>query len=279
MAAPHPLDHNPLDSSDAVRRAGVFLLLVTTLWLILPGSFLISDVVLRSVAATLGAGLIANLISARLFETGRFSDFGLGWRRGSGKQLIAGFALGVGAVSLLALGALVSGVAKIERVPIDSAWPLPVLAILLFLAALGEETMFRGYGFQVLARGWNAGATIVGVGVVFGMAHFLTNPGISLIGTLNTALWGSLLGYAWWRTRTLWMPAGLHFGWNLGLVLIGVPLSGLTIKATGFALRWTGGELFSGGDYGPENGWLTTVCGGVVFLFLRRGGLRAGGDS
>jgi len=277
MAEPnHP------DSFDAVRRAGAFLLLAILGWLLLPSVWRANDTIVRSALTTLGAGLIANLATARLFEKGRFSDFGLGWDSRSGKQIAGGLVLGLGSVGVLTLAALGFGLATIERVGADSAWPFPVLAILLALGALGEEMMFRGYGFQILARLWSAPGTIVATGVLFGVAHLLTNDGINPVGTVNTAIWGALLGYACWRTQGLWLPVGLHFGWNLGLVAIGVPLSGLTIKATGFALQWRAGELFSGGQYGPENGLLTTVCGGMVFLFLRgpfSNNARAGGDS
>lgn len=270
------------DGFDALRRAGAFLLLAIVAWILVP-VFVRGDTVLRSAAATFLAGLFANLVMARVFEDGGFASFGLGWREGSARELILGFIVGLASVAGLTGIALGFGLATLERVPMESAWPFAALAVFLGLGAFGEELMFRGYGFQVLARYWSAPRTIVATGMIFGIAHLLTNAGINLTGALNTALWGALLGFAFWRTRALWLPMGLHFGWNLGLVVIGVPLSGLTIKATGFALQWSAGELFSGGAYGPENGLLTTICAGAVFVILRgarfEGNRRAGGDS
>lgn len=270
LSAAMPVPNQP-DSFDALRRAGLFLFLVIAGWILLPSVLRVDDAILRSTLATFGAGLIANTATVHLFEHGWVSDFGLGWGNSSIKQLGAGLALGLGSVGGLTLAAIGLGLATIERVEGNSDWPFPVLLILLAAGAAGEELMFHGYGFQILTRLWSAWGTIAATGALFGIAHLLTNEGINPVGTINTALWGALLGYACWRTQGLWLPMGLHFGWNIGLVLIGVPLSGLTIKATGFALRWSASELFSGGMYGPENGLLTTVCGGAVYVFLRGG--------
>jgi hypothetical protein len=110
-----------------------------------------------------------------------------------------------------------------------------------------------------------AWATILPAAVLFGLAH-IGNENANLLGILNTMLWGLLLGYAYVRTRALWLPIGLHYGWNLALPLLGANLSGFTMGVTGYALRWRVGTLWSGGNYGPEGSVLTTVI--VVALFL-----------
>ena len=81
---------------------------------------------------------------------------------------------------------------------------------------------------------------------------------------------GVLLGYAYLRTRTLWLPIGLHFGWNLAQPLLGVHLSGFTIGMTGYELRWRTGLLWSGGSYGLEGGLFTTVMVIALFFALPR---------
>ena len=77
--------------------------------------------------------------------------------------------------------------------------------------------------------------------------------------------WGILLGYAVWRTGALWLPIGLHFGWNVALPLLGSNLSGFTMGVTGYTLEWNVGVLWSGGGYGVEGSLLTTDRGGAVF--------------
>jgi uncharacterized protein len=49
------------------------------------------------------------------------------------------------------------------------------------------------------------------------------------------------------------------------LPLFGANLSGFTMGVTGYALHWSVGNLWSGGDYGPEGGLPTTAV--VVALF------------
>jgi uncharacterized protein len=114
-------------------------------------------------------------------------------------------------------------------------------------------------------------ATILPTSALFGMAH-LMNPNPNALGIANTVLWGCLLGYAYWRTKALWLSIGLHYGWNVALPLFGVKLSGLTMEVTGYALQWKVGELWSGGEYGPEGSVLTTAVAVGLFVVIRRVG-------
>jgi hypothetical protein len=153
--------------------------------------------------------------------------------------------------------------------PTPTAPPNPWAAVLmvsiaLMFGAVGEELLFHGYAFQVLMRAFGAFSVILPVGVLFGVAH-LRNQNASIAGVLNTVLWGILLGFAFWRTEALWLSIGMHFGWNVVLPLFGANLSGFTMGVTGYTLHWTAGRLWSGGDYGPEGGLLTTLA--VVALF------------
>lgn len=253
------------DRFDILLHVGGFAVVGIVLWLMLAG-LLPGDPVLRSVSASLLAGFAANLACARWFGSKRFSDFGLGWSPDSPKHLGLGFLLGGGAMSLLVLGAVSTGFATWE--PSDGGNLVWIIGALLAGAA-GEELLFRGYAFQFLARIWPT-ATILGVGLLFGLAHVLLNQNIQLVGALNTALWGTVLGFAYWRTEALWLPIGIHYGWNLAQVLFGASLSGTTIGATGVRLVWSSSDLWSGGDYGPEGGLLTTAAGIAVLLMLRR---------
>jgi hypothetical protein len=114
-------------------------------------------------------------------------------------------------------------------------------------------------------------ATILPTAVLFGLAHG-GNLNSTSWGVVNTMLWGVLLGWAYYRTQALWLPFGLHFGWNFALPLFGENLSGFTMVVTGHTLRWSVGELWSGGAYGPEGGVLTTAIVFVLFYVLFRWG-------
>jgi membrane protease YdiL (CAAX protease family) len=89
-------------------------------------------------------------------------------------------------------------------------------------------------------------------------------------GCSNTFVWGVLLGLALRRSGDLWLPVGLHFGWNVTTPLFGVNLSGFTMGLTGYTVRWNAGELWSGGGYGPEGGVpCTLACLGIGYLLYR----------
>jgi membrane protease YdiL (CAAX protease family) len=74
------------------------------------------------------------------------------------------------------------------------------------------------------------------------------------------------LGYAYIRSRDLWLPIGIHFAWNWALVVFGLNVSGFKMGVTGFVVRWRVSDLWSGGSYGPEASVLT--CGIIVGLIV-----------
>ena len=263
--AQQPMNPRP-NGLEIALHSGTFVLAALAVWMLTIGLLPTADVVTRSILASLIAGLAANILLTRKFGTGRLADFGLGWTPASGRHGILGVLLGAGAPCAVVFGAVAAGQAHWEPAePGNIAW----FTAVLLMGAAGEELLFRGYGFQFLVRPWPA-ATIAGTGALFGLTHLLLNQNIQLIGTFNTALWGALLGFAFYRTNSLWLPIGIHYGWNLALVLLGASLSGTTIEATGVQLRWTASDLWSGGNYGPEGGLLTTVAGVAVFLIVRR---------
>jgi membrane protease YdiL (CAAX protease family) len=88
---------------------------------------------------------------------------------------------------------------------------------------------------------------------VFALAHWF-NPNLDWSGLLGLFLAGLFLAYGYLRTRQLWLPIGLHLGWNFFEgTLFGFPVSGQyqyqLIRQTG-----TGPDLITGGAFGPEAG-------------------------
>ena len=125
--------------------------------------------------------------------------------------------------------------------------------------------LFRGYGFQVLLAAAGPYATILPTASCSPCctAAIRTRPGS---GWPTPPAFGILFGYAYLRSRDLWLPIGLHLGWNFTLPLFGVNLSGLRMNVTGYEMSWTAGALWSGGEYGPEASILTSA---VVFAAVR----------
>ena len=226
------------------------------------------------VAGTVGllcTGLLANLLTIRIFDRHPLSDIGLGAGHGTGRNFLLGVIFGGGAAALMLSAPLLAGTGHlITRENSTFAWPslLFYLAALLFASA-GEEMMFHGYAFQLLVEKIGPYATVLPVAVIFGLAHS-ANPNSTKLGVFNTILWGILLGYAFLRSHDLWLPIGLHYGWNAVLPLFGVNLSGITIEVTRYFYRWDLTPVWSGGDYGPEGGLLTTIFAVALFFALAR---------
>jgi uncharacterized protein len=255
-------------------RVGVFALIAALgYYLVFPIiiAFIGAPLFVISTLGTFAAAAVANTLALRIYERGKLADIGLGWTAASRRNLSFGLLGGIGAGLVVVVIPLALGGADLEPVPNEHFnWPsLLFVSILLLFGAVGEEMLFRGYGFQVLVKGIGAFATILPVAVLFGFAHS-QNLNFGPLAFLNTILWGVVLGYAYLRSGDLWLPIGLHFGWNWALPLLGVNLSGFTMNVTGYAMHWKVGERLSGGAYGPEGGLLTTAVAIGLFLFLAK---------
>jgi len=134
-------------------------------------------------------------------------------------------------------------------------------------AASAEELLFRGYGLQQLMRATHPWAAVIVSSALFGLVH-AANPNSSRVAVLNTALFGLLFGLALLRHRSLWIPTGMHFGWNFSLACMGANLSGLTIRLTGMEIVPAGPALWSGAEYGPEGSVLATLAVVVAAVVL-----------
>ena len=219
----------------------------------------------------LAAAGATNLLSLRIFEARSLLAVGLGWNRAAVRNLALGLGGGVGAAVLVLVPPLALRAAHFVHVdnPEANVATLVFTFFMLFCGASSEELLFRGYAFQLLLRSLGPFATILPVGVLFAAMHSF-NPNSSYVGLANTALFGILFGWAFLRSYDLWLPIGLHFGWNVTLPLFGVNVSGLKIGVTGYALQWNSGALWSGGEYGPEGSILTSAVMVLLFAYVWR---------
>ena len=260
------------DRLGIVLRVGVYAFLVIVGMLIMPRLMLARDAYfVASALGTFAAAAIANAIVLRIYERGQLADIGLSWNSASRRNLLIGFGGGVGcalAVTLLPVAARVADITPAAGATFDAGSVLFVTFVLLF-GAVGEEMLFRGYAFQILIGYMGQWATILPFAMLFAFMH-LNNPNQTLVGAINTALWAIVLGYAFIRAGDLWLPIGIHFGWNWMLPLFGANLSGFTMSVTGLTMRWRVGDLWSGGQYGPEGGlFCTLVLIALVYYLLR----------
>jgi membrane protease YdiL (CAAX protease family) len=186
------------------------------------------------------------------------------WWRELGRGLV------VGAVMLFVaiVPEWACGFAHFTFTPHSMLWTGSLSFIFFAVAATNEEAIFRGYPFQRLVESLTPVGAIAVSSAFFGFAH-LANPHRTWISTLNTALVGIPFCIAYLRTRSLWMPIGMHFIWNfLQGFFLGLPVSGLVISTSVLAARVHGPLGLTGGEYGPEGSWLATgaILMGTAYL-------------
>ena len=275
MSSPTPVTSPPAPGDTRIGiliRVSFFVAVVIIGLIFLNGLLLgIFGVVVAGTVGLCGTGLLANLLTMRIFDRRPLPDIGLQPDPPAAINFSLGLLLGGGAAALMLLAPLLAGTGHlVSRSNPDFTWPTLITYLFaLLIAATGEEMIFRGYAFQLLVEKIGPFATVLPVGVIFGLAHS-HNPNATPLGIFNTILWGVLLGYAFLRSHDLWLPIGLHYGWNAVLPLFGVNLSGLTIDVTRYSYRWDLTPLWSGGSYGPEGGLLTTIFAIALFFAILR---------
>ncbi|WP_030831282.1 CPBP family intramembrane glutamic endopeptidase [Streptomyces hygroscopicus] len=141
-------------------------------------------------------------------------------------------------------------------------------------AAVTEELMFRGLLFRLVERGLGTYIALVLSGVVFGAAHLL-NKDATLLGAAAIAIEaGGMLAAAYAATRSLWLPIGLHFGWNFAESgIFGTEVSGNGDTHGLMDASTSGAELITGGEFGPEGSVYSVLFGAlltIAFLWLAR---------
>lgn len=195
------------------------------------------------------------------------------------RHSLAGMALGTAMISMAVLAiALFGRLSFTLRFNGHVAGLLLVEILILLTGAMAEELMFRGYPFQRLLEGVGAMGAVLVMSALFGLAH-VGNPHSSFWAVTNTIAIGVLLSWAYLRTRTLWLPWGIHFGWNAALGIgYGLPVSGLREFSVLVQGKATGPTWLTGGAYGIEGsalGTLVIILGFIpLYLCTRRSILR-----
>lgn len=138
---------------------------------------------------------------------------------------------------------------------------------LMFIVAIGEELVFRGYLLGNMMQSSSKEAALVFSALVFAILHSL-NPNFNLTAFINIFLAGLLLGINYIFTRNLWFGILLHFSWNFfqGSVL-GFPVSGLQLSSL-LQQNSSGSILLTGGEFGLEASWLTTFAFTAAIFIL-----------
>jgi membrane protease YdiL (CAAX protease family) len=261
----------------------IFFLIATLLWIVyvtffnvggpsVPYGALFADLVFRLnlLIAALGAGYIC----ARVFEGLPWRSLGLTLHQGWFRDLLIGCVLGFVALAVAVAIATAAGGLRfsIGGSALGIVRSLVGSAVLLFVAALAEEAIFRGYSLQTLTRARLALFGLILTSLPFGVVH-LSNPNVVPGVTFaNTVLAGIWLGVAYLRTRSLWFPLGVHWAWNWALGgFFGLPISGMNLISNPLLKgNDVGPAWLTGGSYGIEGGVACTLALVAFTLFVWR---------
>ena len=173
------------------------------------------------------SAIVAFWIMLRLMRLGTFASFGF-TRRGCFSELLIGFLLGILGYAGYIVISWLGGWYHFATVNPNYYFRYALLFCLLL--AIAEETIFRGYAFQVLERRWGTKTALFGSSLFFGLAHVVNLSGGGrwqsghfldwiLQPILSGFIGGLLFGGAFLLTRRMWLPIGLHCAWNTGVTV------------------------------------------------------------
>jgi membrane protease YdiL (CAAX protease family) len=186
----------------------------------------------------------------------------------------AGALIGTGLFTITIAILSLMGVAHVGA--FNSGQPLLAAINMAILSAIGEEIVFRGVVFRIFEEMFGTFIALLVSAGFFGLIH-MGNHGATVVSGVAIALEaGLLLAVSYAVVRNLWLPIGLHFGWNFaesgifGSVVSGKAFTGL------FATTMTGPEVLTGGTFGPEASVVAVaVCAAaaaaILIIAVRRG--------
>lgn len=148
-----------------------------------------------------------------------------------------------------------------------AAIPIVLALILKFvIVAWWEELTFRGMILQNILKGMGPIWAVVISTILFGLIH-AGNPDATILSTLYIILTTLQLVYAYFKTGQLWLPMGLHLGWNFFQASIfGFSSSGHS-SPTMITQIPVGPDWLSGGSFGAE-GSILIIPFTIASLFL-----------
>jgi uncharacterized protein len=145
-------------------------------------------------------------------------------------------------------------------------------ALLMLAAGIIEETITRGFIFRLVQLVGGTWIAVLVSSALFGAAH-ASNPGATVTSSIAIALEaGVLLAAAYILTGRLWLPIGLHAGWNFteGPVF-SMSVSGGSAPGGLIVGTLKGPVILTGGAFGPEASIVAVIlCLCVAVLLFWR---------
>ena len=214
--------------------------------------------------------ILTAYIVLRWIDKRPFGLLGLSFTPGWFKELNIGLAMGFGIMTIMFLIFWITGINEVSAgaMNIDVVKTLLGMMVIFIFAGIIEEIITRGYLLQTLAEGSRQWIAMGVFSFLFTLAHLL-NPNWSLAGAINIFLAGILLSVGYFKTRSLWLPNGLHMAWNWTQgPLWGMNVSGFDIPNTFMVSTPVGPEWLSGGAFGAEGSYLSSIAIAVLIWYI-----------
>lgn len=210
----------------------------------------------KSLILVVGVGLAAYRVWLARDRTGSVSQtLGVALDRSPLTNVVVGALITMIAIGVVFAVQVAAGMTLVDRIGSGNALLADIASFLI--VPFIEEFVFRcGILGALLAWIPRSSVAVLISAMVFGGLH-AANPHASVLSVASTTLGGIAYGMAFASTRRIWLPLGLHFGWNYaeGRVF-GFHLSGGAVRGPAPFVQQhdLGPPLLTGGEYGPEGG-------------------------
>lgn len=194
-------------------------------------------IILVYVLAAVG-GVITLVFMGKVVEQRSLAEVGLGLR-GLLRYSLLGFGIGAGMLSLLLLigdGAVLLGLLPETEATLTYDYLnlalqqmqqaggvfgyLGLALVFACLVAVAEEIIFRGLLFRILEDGLGSWLALAISSVAFGIAHLGNFEDPTLLSVASQTAGGVAFAAAYMLTRKLWLPVGIHCGWDFAIFAI-----------------------------------------------------------
>lgn len=240
---------------------------------------------------TISVGLTVSLFVVGTWAWRRFlgkrdmASLGLDLRRHCFTELGIGLLVGVGLMGAIFVVELLMGWIDVQGLawqlrPSHEAFAALYFAVISMIeVAVMEEILVRGYLLQTLEEWIGLPSAVIISSAFFGVIHLL-NPTatgwVNYVIPFTLTLGGVMFAMAYLARRSLWLPIGLHFAWNLCEYDVFALTGASTKQASVFVTHIPGPSFWVGlpnSAFGPEVGALGVLAmlsGIGLFWFLRK---------
>jgi len=192
-------------------------------------------------------------------------------------ELFLGISIGFGLISSFVLVLLILGAYKIVEVQaLAMAFSLDHLEHSLYAGYI-EELLFRGIFFRMTLEKLGLWWSLIFQAALFGIMHG-ANPNATWFSLLAIAIEaGLLLGLFYVYHQRLWLPIGVHAGWNFSEgAIYGSPVSGFPVQGV-IQPVFEGPEWLTGGSFGLEASVVTLIIcvlvSAALFMWMKKKGV------